>query len=798
MRIEQYFLMTDYSLWEVILNGDSSVSTRVDEGVLQPVAPITAEQKLARKNELKARGTLLMALLDKHQLKFNSYKDAKTLMEAIEKRFRGNTETKKADLEEQSLDDLFNSLKIYEAIVKHSSSTGTTTQNLAFMSPFNTNSTIESVNVAASVSGVCAKMHVSSLPNVDSLSNAVIYSFFASQSTSPHLDNEDLKHIDVDDLEEMDLRWQMAMFTMRARRFLQKTGRNLGANVPTSIGFDMSKVECYNYHRKGHFAWECRSPKDSRRNGAAETQRKTVPVKTSTSNVLVSQCDGVGSYDWSYQAEEEPADMCKDCAKITKKQSKPDKIEHEIAKKSQKPDQKTSSVQKSNYQEYLENSSNEISVSNSNQEKEKPPQDSNICQLVREECCIEVCKKQKHNMEDTMLELVENFRVKKSSIALNNTSHISPVHAITPVLPIEEPEYSLSMGYEHLSTIPEMKFDEVTDSSVKDLVPIPSEYEVTSDNESECDVPVKDKFSPVFTTFSNPLFDDNNDFTSSDDESFFDEDIPTEDYKVYSNPLFDYEEISSDKLNLHYFHAESDFVKSLSNRDTLFDSSLKFEYLEEFSGSLMPTSIVDEERIRREHEEYISLMEKLFSINSFPRPLEYFQANTIVETLPTSTIPAEDSDYQREEIDIFTGTDDLLPPGIESDDYDSEGEIYFLEELLVDDSIPILENESSDFDHQDDPSFPRPPPEPLDVEFFFDFEPDLISVMINNIDELNEDDCFDPGGEINVFADVKDDDYFPFIFVIRIFLPYLIYPEVSPLLFSAESEDTIFDPCISV
>nr|GFC19959.1 hypothetical protein [Tanacetum cinerariifolium] len=87
MRIEQYFLMTDYSLWEVILNGDSPTPTRVVDGVLQLVAPTTVEQKLARKNELKAHGTLLMALLDKHQLKFNSHKDAKTLMEAIEKRF---------------------------------------------------------------------------------------------------------------------------------------------------------------------------------------------------------------------------------------------------------------------------------------------------------------------------------------------------------------------------------------------------------------------------------------------------------------------------------------------------------------------------------------------------------------------------------------------------------------------------------------------------------------------------------------------------------------------------------------
>nr|GEW42680.1 hypothetical protein [Tanacetum cinerariifolium] len=107
----------------------------------------------------------------------------------------------------------------------------------------------------------------------------------------------------------MDLRWQMDMLTIRARRFLQKIGRNLGDNRVTTMGFDMSKVECYNCHRKGHFARKCRSPKDTRRTGAAEPQRRHVPVETSTSNALVSQCDGIRSYDWSYQAEEEPANF---------------------------------------------------------------------------------------------------------------------------------------------------------------------------------------------------------------------------------------------------------------------------------------------------------------------------------------------------------------------------------------------------------------------------------------------------------------------------------------------------------
>nr|GFB60871.1 hypothetical protein [Tanacetum cinerariifolium] len=167
----------------------------------------------------------------------------------------------------------------------------------------------DSVSAAVSVYAVGAKLSASTLPNVDSLSNDVIYSFFVSQSLSPQLDNEDLKQIDADDLEEMDLKWLMAMLTMRARKFLQKTGRNLGVNGPTSMGFDMTKVECYNCHRKGYFARKCRSPKDSRRTAIAEPQRRSVQVENSTSNALVSQCDGTGSYDWSYQAEEEPTNF---------------------------------------------------------------------------------------------------------------------------------------------------------------------------------------------------------------------------------------------------------------------------------------------------------------------------------------------------------------------------------------------------------------------------------------------------------------------------------------------------------
>nr|GEU74286.1 hypothetical protein [Tanacetum cinerariifolium] len=270
MRIEQYFLMTDYALCKVILNGDSHPLTRSVKGVETPYPPITVEEKLARKNELKAR---------------DSYIDLETL----------------------SMDDLYNNLKIYEAKVMGTSSTTQNTQNVDFVSSNNNDNTNKAVNTAHGVYAANSKTNASRLQNVDSVSDAVIYSFFASQSNSPHLDNEDLKQIDPDDLEEMDLKWQMEMLTMRARRFIQKTGRNLGAKGTKTIGFDKTKVECYNYHKRGHFARKCRATKHQD-NKNRKAPRRTVPVEDTTSNALVSQYDGLG-YDWSDQAEDEPTNF---------------------------------------------------------------------------------------------------------------------------------------------------------------------------------------------------------------------------------------------------------------------------------------------------------------------------------------------------------------------------------------------------------------------------------------------------------------------------------------------------------
>nr|GEV79629.1 hypothetical protein [Tanacetum cinerariifolium] len=231
-------------LWhQVIVNGDSPPPKRTVNGVEQTYPPTTAQEKLARKNELKARGTLLMALPNEHQLKFNSYKNAKSLIEAIEKR-------NKPDLETLSMDDLYNNLKIYETEVKGSSSSSQNSQNMAF--------------VSSNSSGSTNQAHGSNSANIDSLSNSVIYSFFKNQCNSPQLDNEDLQQTDANDLEEKDLKWQMAMLTIRARRFLKKTGRKVGANGSKTIGFDKRKVKCYNCHKRGPFARECKAPRENR------------------------------------------------------------------------------------------------------------------------------------------------------------------------------------------------------------------------------------------------------------------------------------------------------------------------------------------------------------------------------------------------------------------------------------------------------------------------------------------------------------------------------------------------------
>nr|GEZ55343.1 reverse transcriptase domain-containing protein [Tanacetum cinerariifolium] len=301
---------------------------------------------------------------------------------------------------------------------------------------------------------------------------------------------------------------------------------------------------------------------------------------------------------------------------------------------------------------------------------------------------------------------------------------------------IEEPEHLFSMGYEHFNTT--LVTNEVAESSTKNLVPIPHECEVTLDNGSESIEPVKDD-SSVFTTFLNPLFDD--------------------------------DVINSDELESH---VESNFVESTSNHDTI-----KFDNLDEFSGPLIPIYIAGEERIRREHADYINRMEMLFTINPGPHPT--VNANTNVESIPSSLIPIQDNDSQQEEIDIVTSTDDVLPLGVENDD-DLDEEVDAIEELRVDNSIlnskheSSAESEESDFDN---PSVPLPPLEPPDEELDFEIDfRDEILVVRNTIVEFE---CIDAKVEFDVSND-ENDDY-----------SYFMFDKVFSFL-SVESEDTIFDP----
>ncbi|GJZ60244.1 ribonuclease H-like domain-containing protein [Tanacetum coccineum] len=331
--------MIDYSLWEVIENGNAPPTTKVVKGVETTIPPTTAEEKAQRRLELKARSTLLTCIPNEHQLKFNSIKDGKSLLQAVEKRFGGNASIKKtqrnllkqqyenftassSEVLDQTFDrlqKLIRQLEIHgESIseedvnqkflrkVKQTSSSSTNTQNVAFVSSNNTSSSNGAVNTAHGATTASTQATVVNSTTIDNLSDAVICAFFATQPNSPQLDNEDLQQIYPDDLEEMDLRWQMAMLTIRVRRFLKNIGRKFSVNGTETIGFDKSKVECYNCHKRGHFVRESRAPRNQE-NKNRENTKRIVPVETTTSNVLVSY-DGSG-YDWSDQAEEGPTNV---------------------------------------------------------------------------------------------------------------------------------------------------------------------------------------------------------------------------------------------------------------------------------------------------------------------------------------------------------------------------------------------------------------------------------------------------------------------------------------------------------
>ncbi|GJT92363.1 ribonuclease H-like domain-containing protein [Tanacetum coccineum] len=334
MRMEQYLTNTDYSLWQVILNGDGPIQVTTDEkGVETEVPPKTAQALLQRQRERKVKSIFILAIPNEYQLRFHGIKDAKSLWAAIKSKFGGNVKYKKMQknvlkqqFENFSVSDTEGLDKAYDRLKKlisllevHGATVPNEDANQKFLRalPLSWNNVALIMRNKDGSSGSSSNsQNVAFLSTEDTSSSNEVNT--ANGSNSPQLDDEDLEQIDHDDLEEMDLKWQVAMLSMRVKRFYKKTGRKLIFNGKEPVGFDKTKVECFNCHRRGHFTRECRAPRNqgnmNRDAGyrSRDNTRRTVPVETSDAlvvqdNALIVQ-DGLG-YDWSYIAQDEPTEF---------------------------------------------------------------------------------------------------------------------------------------------------------------------------------------------------------------------------------------------------------------------------------------------------------------------------------------------------------------------------------------------------------------------------------------------------------------------------------------------------------
>nr|GEX38215.1 hypothetical protein [Tanacetum cinerariifolium] len=409
------------------------------------------------------------------------------------------------------------------------------------------------------------------------------------------------------------------------------------------------------------------------------------------------------------------------------------------------------------YKESLKNSSKEIVVSNSNQEKEESHKTLTFLLCMHD------------NVDDLIESALNSKLLSINSQRLDNREQeVKNVvdqpaergnHSIESLqnFRVIQPEYSPSMGYENPNTTLETELDEIIKSGVEELVPILSENEVTSKDKRECDMPICEN-SPVFYDHSEIFFDSKND----DDISVYDDAF--EDIEYVEASLSDLEivsveeenDVEDEEIDLEDISQIQDVdlhekllsitrlisnIESLNDNPTLdyvLNSSVSIPTFEESNNSLSDT---------------------------FSPEFETFCDHTLINVIKNDIPDNSSRDPLLEEADLFLASDNSIPPGIENSADDSEGDIRFLEELLIDDSI--LSHESSDSNFEDNPSVQLPPPEPPDAET--DAGNEILVVMNNELECLNPRDKLD------------DDDYFSFM-IAKVFS-----------LLSAESEDTIFD-----
>nr|GFB33360.1 hypothetical protein [Tanacetum cinerariifolium] len=431
------------------------------------------------------------------------------------------------------------------------------------------------------------------------------------------------------------------------------------------------------------------------------------------------------------------------------------------------------------YKENLENSSK------SNQEKEGPPQDYDIRKLIREECCVKVCEEQKQSMEDTMLELVKICQEKEFLCIYDNVDDLiesalnsklllinsnsqrldkekqevknvveHPVERgnLATILSTKEPEYSSSMGYENPNTTPKTESVEIIKSGVEELVPIQSENEVTLEDKRECDVPISEN-----TT----VCDNHSDIFS---DSKIDNDILVyddfEDVEYVEASLPDHEIVSVEEENVVH-QAENDVhqeeekddledisqIQDIVLREKLLSITRLISNIESLNDNPIPDHMLNsftsnnfslEFKTFCDHTEETRSGNTTHADNSLPEYDSFCfeiepNQERLIYVVKNDISDDSSNDPLLEEVDLFVASDNSIPPGIENVADDSEGDIRFLEELLIDDSI--LSHESSDSNFEDNPSIPRPPLEPPDAET----DAEEIPVVMNDKYKFDED-----------------------------------------------------------